>query len=51
MASNYVKLVEARRMAMRRGKTDEAETLFVKIRELVRSGKVTEEEFTAGMYI
>jgi hypothetical protein len=51
MASKYVALMEARKIALRRGDDQKAEQLMRAIRELARSGKVTQEEFIAGAYI
>ena len=38
-------------MALRAGKNDKAEALFDKATKLVESGKVSEDELTAGAYI
>jgi hypothetical protein len=51
MASNYVALMEARKKALRKGDMAMADKLLLKIRELAKSGQVTEEEFLAGAYI
>lgn len=51
MASNYVMLMEARKRALRKGDGEMANALLLKIRQLVKSGKVSEEEFVAGAYI
>ena len=51
MASKYVALMEARKKALRQGEEQKAAKLLIAIRELARSGKVTEDEFVAGAYI
>jgi hypothetical protein len=51
MASNYVVLMEARKKALRKGDGAMADKLLLQIRQLVKSGRVTEEEFLAGAYI
>jgi triphosphoribosyl-dephospho-CoA synthetase len=51
MESNYVKLMEARKKALRKGDEETAEKLMKAIRTLARSGTVTEDEFVAGAYI
>jgi hypothetical protein len=49
--SNYVKLMEARKKALRRGDEAAAKKLLAAIRKLAASGKVTEQEFLAGSYM
>ncbi len=51
MASEYVKLMELRKLALRRGKKKEADALFVKARAMVKAGKVSSEEMQAAAYI
>ena len=49
--SDYVKLMEARKIALRRGDEVEAMKLFGKAMELKRAGLVTEKEMLAAAYI
>lgn len=49
--SNYVKLMELRKMALRKGKTEKALELQKKAMELRVAGKVTSDEMTAAAYI
>jgi hypothetical protein len=49
--SQYVKLMEARKRALKRGKEEEAEKLFMAARKLASEGKVTSDEKLAAAYI
>lgn len=49
--SQYVKLMEARKRALRKGKDAEAEKLFKAARKLAAEGKVTPEDKLAAAYI
>lgn len=51
MASNFVKLMEARKMALKKGDDEKAQALMTKARELAREGKVSAEEFQASLYL
>lgn len=51
MESNYIKLVEARKKALRKGDEAAADKLLMAMRKLAASGKVTEEEFLGGAYM
>ena len=49
--SNYVKIMELRKMMLRKGKTEEAMKLMEKAMKLREQGKVTADEFKAAAYI
>jgi len=49
--SDYVKIMELRKMALRRGKTEEAMKLQMSAMELRKAGKVSPEEMQAAAYI
>jgi hypothetical protein len=51
MESNYVKLIEARKKALRKGDEASAKKLLIAIRKLAASGEVTEQEFIGGAYM
>jgi len=51
MASNFVKIMEARKMALKKGENEKAQALMNKARELAREGKVSEKEFQASLYL
>jgi len=51
MESNYIKLIEARKKALRKGDEAAAQKLLMAIRKLAKSGEVTEGEFLGGAYI
>ena len=47
----YVELAEAYKIARRKGMDEEAEKVFEVMREMRKSGKVTEDEMIAAAYI
>ena len=51
MASKFLKLMEARKMALKKGESAKAQELMNKARELAREGKVSEKEFQASLYL
>ena len=51
MASKYIRLMEEYKLAMKKGETDKANTIFKAARELLRTGKVSDEEIEANHYL
>lgn len=51
MKSTYVKLIGARKAALRNGEEVKAAKLYAAAQKLVKEGKVTDEEFIAASYI
>jgi hypothetical protein len=51
MKSKYVELMELRKLAIKKGKKNEADKLFLKARAMIKAGKVSPEEMQAGAYI
>lgn len=49
--SNYVRIMELRKMALRKGKEEEATALWEKAMALRKAGKVSREEMLAAAYI
>jgi len=49
--SDYVKLMEARKAALFKGDEKKAEEALKMAEELIRRGKVTDDEAIAGAYI
>ena len=49
--SNYIKIMELRKMALRKGKSAEAMKLWEKAMELRKAGKVSKEEMLAAAYL
>ncbi len=51
MKSQYVELMELRKLAVKKGKKKEADQLLAKAVKMVKDGKVSPEEMQAGAYI
>jgi len=49
--SEYVKIMELRKIALRKGKTEEAMKLQMKAMRLRKAGKVSPEEMQAAAYL
>lgn len=51
MASKFLKLMEDRKRALKKGEEKKAQELMNKARELATAGKVSEKEFQASLYL
>ena len=49
--ATYVELAEAYKMARRAGRDKDAEKIFLKMREMRKTGNVTKDEMLAAAYI
>ena len=51
MASKYIRLMEEYKLARKRGDEARATAAYKAARELLRSGKVSDEEIEADLYL
>ena len=51
MASKYIRLMEEYKLARKKGDEDRAMRAFKAAKDLLRSGKVSDEELEANLYL
>ena len=49
--SKYIRLMEEYKLARKMGELQKAEKIFKAAKELARSGKVSDDEYTAAAYL